>query len=58
MQKADMLELVKSFFEIHKTGIDLFRVIMNALNFVSIKVRSVKIWSAVRLFSKKPIQDL
>ena len=32
MQKTDMLELVKSFFEIYKTGIDLFRVIMNALN--------------------------
>ena len=50
--------LVKSFFEIHKTGIDLFRVIMNPLNVVSIKVRSVKTWSAVRSFSKKPICDL
>ena len=49
--------LVESFFEIHKTGIDLFRVIMNPLNVVSIKVRSVKTWSAVRFFSKKPICD-
>ena len=58
MQKADMPELVKSYFEIPKTGIDLFRLIMHALNLVSIKVRSVKTWSAVRLFSKKPICDL
>ena len=58
MQKADMPGLVESFFEIHKTGIDLFRVIMNPLNVVSIKVRSVKTWSAVQLFSKKPICDL
>ena len=53
-----LLSLVKSFFEIHKTGIDLFRVIMNPLNVVSIKVRSVNTWSAVRSFSKKPICDL
>ena len=55
---VDLLSLVKSFFEIHKTGIDLFRVIMNPLNVVSIKVRSVNTWSAVRSFSKKPICDL
>ena len=42
MQKADMPGLVDSFFEIHKTGINLFHVIMNPLNVVSIKVRKYK----------------
>ena len=48
-----MPDRVKGFFEIHKTNIDLFVVIMNVL---SIKVRRVKTWFAVRrLFGKKPI---
>ena len=52
-QEPVMPDRVKSFFEIYKTSVDLFVVIMT---YLSIEVRRVKTWFAVRrLLGKKPI---
>ena len=58
IQEPVMPDRIKSFFEIYKTSIGLFVVIINILIYQDIKVRRVKTCSAVRLFGKKPIWDL
>ena len=53
IQERVMPDWVKSFFEIHKTSIDLFVVIMNVLIYQGSESEDVV--CCVRLFGKKPI---